>query len=371
MSTDTTNKKYVMITGCNGFIGKPISAALSDRYDIVGLDNEDEIKASRDIDYFHVDLTDERSIERGLDKIGKKHGTEIASVIHLAAYYNFSGEPSDMYDKLTVEGTRKLLQNLQRFEVEQFIFSSSMLVHAPTEPGRPITEESPLEPKWDYPESKVRAEEAIARERGEISAVLMRIAGVYTDECDSIPLSQQMRRIFEDRTTAKVYPGDPSHGQPFVHLDDVVESMVLAVEKRHELPELTALLIGEPETMGYGELQREFAKRLRGISDWETEEIPKSLAKTGAWIQDRIPGIEDPFIKPWMIDLADDHLELDISKAKKLLGWTPRHSLRESLPKMARALVDDPEGWYRRHGFDPEDVPSQSEQRALGVGSGR
>ena len=29
------------------------------------------------------------------------------------------------------------------------------------------------------------------------------------------------------------------------------------------------------------------------------------------------------FIKPWMIDLADDHFEMDNSKAKKLLRQLP------------------------------------------------
>ena len=62
--------------------------------------------------------------------------------------------------------------------------------------------------------------------------------------------------------------------------------------------------------------------RSRGETDWETAQIPKAVAKGGAWVQDRIPGIEDPFIKPWMIDLADDHYALDIPRARALLGVT-------------------------------------------------
>jgi UDP-glucose 4-epimerase len=53
------------------------------------------------------------------------------------------------------------------------------------------------------------------------------------------------------------------------------------------------------------------------------------------------------FIKPWMIDLADDHFEMDSSKAKKLLGWQPKHSLRETLPKMIKKLKDDPKAFYK------------------------
>jgi len=38
------------------------------------------------------------------------------------------------------------------------------------------------------------------------------------------------------------------------------------------------------------------------------------------------------FIKPWMIDLANDHFEMDSSKSKKLLGRQLKYSLRDSLP---------------------------------------
>jgi nucleoside-diphosphate-sugar epimerase len=69
-------------------------------------------------------------------------------------------------------------------------------------------------------------------------------------------------------------------------------------------------------------------------------------------VQDQIPGVEEPFIKPWMIDLADDHYALDITRARTLLGWSPRRSLRETLPKMVAALKADPAGFYRRNKLE-------------------
>ena len=158
----------------------------------------------------------------------------------------------------------------------------------------------------------------------------------------------RFRRIYERRLTGRVYPGDVSRGQAFVHLDDTLEAIRLAVEKRRELPPDTTLLIGEPETLSYDELQRAFA-RLIHDEEWETHEIPKSIAKTGAWILDNAPLVEEPFIKPWMVDLADDHYALDISLARKMLGWEPKHSLRDTLPNMVAALKRDPAAWYRDH----------------------
>jgi nucleoside-diphosphate-sugar epimerase len=227
-----------------------------------------------------------------------------------------------------------------------------MLVHRPTEPGQLIHEDAPLEGKWDYPQSKIDTERLIRAQHGDIPMVLLRIAGVYTDTCDSIPIAHQIQRIYEKRLTGRVYPGGTSRGQAFLHLDDLVEALWRTVERRAELPRETILLLGEPVTYSYDQMQRELARLLHDEDDWTTHQIPKIVAKTGAWVQDTIPGIEEPFIKPWMIDMADDHYELDISRARKLLGWQPQHRLLATLPRMTDALQDDPVGWYKRHKLE-------------------
>lgn len=88
----------------------------------------------------------------------QRQGARVASCIHLAAYYDFSGEPSPLYRTLTVEGTQRLLRGLRRFEIEQFVFSSTHIVMRPADEGDVISEESPVEPAWDYPRSKLAAE---------------------------------------------------------------------------------------------------------------------------------------------------------------------------------------------------------------------
>lgn len=62
---------------------------------------------------------------------------------------------------VTVEGTDRLLNALSDFELEPFLFTSTMLIHAPTEPGSYITETSPLKAQWAYPESKLNTERLI------------------------------------------------------------------------------------------------------------------------------------------------------------------------------------------------------------------
>jgi nucleoside-diphosphate-sugar epimerase len=343
----------VLVTGSSGLIGRAVCRALlRDGYAVIGLDRPDGAEPPEGITNIPCDVGSEESVSAALSQVRDECGNTIASAIHLAAYYDFSGEPSPLYEEITVLGTERLLRHLKTFELEQFVFSSSMLVHAPCLPGDHIDEARPVEPKWDYPESKVRAEQVIQAEHANIPSVILRIAGVFTDRCQSIPLAHQIQRVYERRLTAKVFPGDTSTGQSFVHLDDLVEAVRAVVARRTTLPPETLLLIGEADPMSYDELQRAFAWLIHRDSDWETVTIPKAVAKAGAWIQGKVPGVEEPFIQPWMIDLADDHYALDISLAKSLLNWTPRRGLRETLPTMIEGLKADPVGWYRENKLE-------------------
>ena len=377
-------RNIVLITGSNGRIGDAVMQRLSGRFsDVVGFDRKAPAPPPPGCTHIPVDITSDESVREGLRVLREHHGTHIAAVVHLAAYYDFLGKPSPKYDAITVEGTQRLLRGLREgtgrmlrgaregFAVEQFIFASTMLVHRPGEPGIFLTEDSPIGPTWAYPASKVRTEEVIRAERGAIPAVCLRFAGVYDDVCHSPPLANQMQRIYERQLAGHLYSGETSHGQAFIHLDDAVDAIVCAIEHRAKLPPETAILIGEPETLSYDELQHTFSRLIRDES-WETHNIPGPIAKAGAWLQDQIPG-QDPFIKPWMIDRANDHYALDITRARSLLDWEPQHTLRQTLPKMVAALQADPLGWYHEHGLEPsasitemaeQAVPQVSEQPA-------
>ncbi len=184
---------------------------------------------------------------------------------------------------MTVDGTRRLLEGLGGFEVEQFWFSSTMLVHAPAErPGDEVDESDPISPEWDYPRSKVATEKLLRAERGDIPIVLARIAGVYDEWCHSIPIAHQIKRIAERDLTAYAFPGDPSHGQAFLHLADLVDAIERSIERRADLPAELPILLGERKAMSYDALQNDIGRLLYGTANWPTIRIPKPLAKLGA-----------------------------------------------------------------------------------------
>jgi nucleoside-diphosphate-sugar epimerase len=344
------NKPIVLVTGSSGLIGSAVVHRLADTYTVVGFDKPGLPNPPPEAKAMDVDLTDDASVKRGLHELKAHFGPSLAGVVHLAAYYDFSGAPSPLYEQVTVRGTERLLQGLHalQFEVGRFIFSSTMLVHAPCEVGQKIDEQWPLDPKWDYPRSKVRTEHVIAVERGRTPVLILRIAGVYTDRCQSLPLSHQIQRIAEKQLESHVFPGDLTHGQSMVHLDDLAEAIRLGIDRGPSLPDISIVLIGEDRVMSYGQLQDAFG-RLLWDKPWETREIPKVVAKTGSWLENHLDPWGNFFIKPWMIDLCDDHYDLDISRAKQQLGWSPRHALEQSLKTMIDALNDDAVKWYEEN----------------------
>jgi nucleoside-diphosphate-sugar epimerase len=353
-------KEVVIVTGSSGFIGSAVIEKFAERFRLVGFDREISPHPPPAAECVCIDLTSDASVEAAFRRVRIAYGARIASVIHLAAYFDLTGEPNPKYEAITVHGTERLLKALQSFKVEQFVFASTMLVHAPSTPGKRIDEESPFDAKLPYRESKIRTERLIHEQRGRIPVVIVRPAGVYDDLCHATFLAHQIARIYERRLISHVYPGDLDAGQSSLHLDDLTEAMLRIVERRHDLPHELALLLGEPEALSFGETQR-LLGRLIHDEDWETQQISKALARTGAWVEGEVLD-EDPFIKPWMVDIADERYEIDISRARKLLGWEPKRSLRRTLPKMVAALKADPPGWYRANKLNAAKVAAEAPQ---------
>src|SRR5207244_2131508 len=104
-------------------------------------------------EHVRVDFRSDDSVRAGLEELRRRYGDRLASVIHLAEYHDCSGEPSALYEEVNVRGTERLLRGLRDFGVGQFALGSTMLVYRPTRPGHFLKEDSPLGPRWLYPES--------------------------------------------------------------------------------------------------------------------------------------------------------------------------------------------------------------------------
>ncbi|MBI5278137.1 MAG: NAD-dependent epimerase/dehydratase family protein [Burkholderiales bacterium] len=348
-------KPIVLLTGAAGDLGSALAGNLQRDYIVVGLDRPGK-KAF--IPLIEVDMGSPGSIRQALGTFRQQYGSRIASVVHLAAYFDFTGEDNPLYERVNVEGTRALLSALQAFEVEQFVYSGTILVHQATAPGERIDASRPLGPKWAYPRSKAAAEDVIRQEHGRMPVVLLHLAGVYDDKRCVPTLAFQISQIYQRDFKSYLYSGDPRTGQSLLHKEDMIDAFRRTIDRRGELPPETVLLIGEPDVMSYAQLQDAIGELLHG-EEWTTLRVPKPAAKLGALVQEKLePVVPDaidqgkkPFIRPFMVTLADDHYALDTGAARKLLGWEPRHRIRDELPALIQSLRKDPAGWLKAHGL--------------------
>jgi nucleoside-diphosphate-sugar epimerase/uncharacterized membrane protein len=321
------------------------------------------------------DLTSDDSVASAFERLKRLHGKQIAAVIHLAAYFDFTGEASPLYDEVNVNGTRRILESLQPFDVQRFIYSGTMLVHRATTPGGLITEKTPIAPAWAYPQSKADTEKVIEEYADQLPCTLLHLAGLYDDEGGVPTLTQQIARTYERDLKSHLYAGDIEAGQAFIHRDDLLDLFQRVLEKRNELPRQCTILAGEEQVMSYRDLQNKLAQLLHGEDHWRTLVMPSSLAKLGAWAEEKseplVPDAldhgEKPFIRPFLIDLASDHYALDIERARLLLDWKPQHFIGDSLQNIVQALQRDPVGWYRKNGIRPPDWMVRAQDKVSSV----
>ena len=143
--TETPDKPVVLVTGSSGYLGGAVVRRLHQSYRVVGLDRHSPPHPPYQAECVCFDITDQESVDKALARVRLAYGDRIAACIHLAAYFDLTGEDNPAYDAVTVEGTKRLLKGLQEFQLEQFVFASTMLAHAPTSPGQPIDEDVPFD----------------------------------------------------------------------------------------------------------------------------------------------------------------------------------------------------------------------------------
>jgi len=106
-------KEVVIITGGSGFIGSALINKLAGHFTLVGLDKIPARQPPPAAECVCIDLTSEEGMRGAFARINTAYGKSIASVVHLAAYFDLTGEPSELYEQITVRGTERLLKHLR------------------------------------------------------------------------------------------------------------------------------------------------------------------------------------------------------------------------------------------------------------------
>jgi nucleoside-diphosphate-sugar epimerase len=248
------------------------------------------------------------------------------AAFHCAAHLGEWGNPAD-FERVNVTGTANAVQAAKEAGVSRFVHvgTEAALMHG--EPLVNVDESVPLRPdsKAPYPRTKARAEQ-VARQGG---AVVIRPRLVWGPGDTTIlpALAGAVRR------NRFAWIGGGTHRTSTTHVDNVVEGLMLGAQKG-EPGEAYFVTDGEPQVF------REFITRLLATQGIEAPDksvpraIPGTLATIGeaAWRVLPLPG--QPPVTRLAFWLASQECTIDITRARRDLGYSPVMSVDEGMKEL-------------------------------------
>ncbi len=255
----------ILVTGHLGYIGAAMVPMLQAAgHEVIGYDADYYNTSTfgpefRRIPFIHKDIRDAQ--------VSDMHG--IDAVIHLAA---LSNDPlGDLNRSLTFDinhlGTVHLAEVAREAGVTRFLFSSSCSNYGAAG-DELLTEEAALNPVTAYGESKVRAEQDLAKlATDKFAPVFMRSATAYG-------LSSRLRfDVVLNNLTAwavasgKIYiKSDGTPWRPIVHIEDITRAFLAALTAPREL------VVGQ--AFNVGRTQENY--RIRDIAEIVRQTVPST-----------------------------------------------------------------------------------------------
>lgn len=314
--------RTVVVTGAGGFVGGALCNALyADGRHVRAVVRRPAPGLPAGVETVLVrDLLDRVALATALE------GADV--VVHLAARVHVMRE--DMADPLTalrevnVAGTLALARQAAATGAKRFIFISSVKVNGEgTHPGHPFREADLPAPVDPYSVSKMEAEQglmALAASTG-MEVVVIRPPLVY---------GSGVRANFAAliRAVARGVPlplGAISNHRSLVALDSLVDLIRTCLD--HPAAANQTFFVSDGEDLSTPELVRRLARAMgRPVRLFP---VPVSMLLAGA-----------TFLRKR--DVAQrllGSLQMDISKARDLLGWTPLVTVDEGLRRAVQPLI--------------------------------
>jgi nucleoside-diphosphate-sugar epimerase len=306
-------KHNVLLTGATGFLGRQLSNVLLGRpaYELtVAIRDPSEFSNKCVFRISGLDDTVEwDAVLRGKD-----------AVIHTAARVHVMKEETDdpaaEYRLVNVNGTLHLARHAAAAGVRRFIFISSIKVNGEqTAVGQHFTADDTPAPEDAYAISKWEAEQALqqlASETG-MEVVIIRPPLVYGADVKGNFASMS-------KLVAKGLPlplGAINNQRSLVALDNLVDLIITCIE--HPAAANQVFLAGDGQDLSTTELLLGVAQAMGKPS--RLIPVPASLLMLGATLMG----------KKAMAQRLLGSLQVDISKARDLLGWEPPISVEEGL----------------------------------------
>ena len=230
--------KHILITGGAGYIGSLLTSELLRLgYRVTTLDSllfgGEAIVPFLHHPNFHfvkTDVTEPRAVKDALKDGWQKPD----AVIHLAAIVGFpacQAVGKQVAWKYNVDSTKMVYEQATDLGVERFVFASTYSNYGLSQDGKPVTEESPLNPQSLYAETKIAAEEFLLSQKDSPTApLLFRFATLYglspRTRFDLI-VNQFVLEAFTKRVLVIYQRG---YSRSFVHIRDVARGVIMGLE---------------------------------------------------------------------------------------------------------------------------------------------
>jgi nucleoside-diphosphate-sugar epimerase len=234
--------RHVLITGGAGYIGSMLtSELLRANYRVTVLDSllfgGESIVPFLHHPNFHfvkADVTENRTVRDSIKRDWQKPDT----VVHLAAIVGFpacQAVGKQVAWKYNVEATKNVYGQASDLGVERIVFASTYSNYGLSEDGKPVTEESPLNPQSLYAETKIASEEFLLSQKdSDCAPLLFRFATLYgispRTRFDLI-VNQFVLEAFTKRSLIIYQRG---YSRSFVHIRDVVRGVMMGIEAEKE-----------------------------------------------------------------------------------------------------------------------------------------
>jgi nucleoside-diphosphate-sugar epimerase len=307
----------VLVTGASGFVG----AALLQR---LGADSRWIVRAtSRNPPGTRGTVEWMTAPDLAPDADWRPRLAAVDVVVHLAAKVHVMASPEsaskmsdEEYQRVNVLGTRCLAEQAAASGVRRFVFLSSVKVHG--ESGH-FDEGSAMAPADPYGASKRDGEDALCElaRRTSLEVVIIRAPLVY---------GPRVKANFQSLLTAvrqgRVLPlASIRNRRSLVGVDNLADLIVVCME--HPAAASETFLVSDGEDLSTPDLVRRLAMaagrpaRLMPMPVWVLRAVASLLGRSRA------------------VDRLTGSLTVDISKARRLLGWVPPQTVDEELRRAA------------------------------------
>ncbi len=315
-------KGHIVITGGAGYIGSLLTGELLRQgYSVTVIDallfGGESLMGFYHHPNFHfvkADVTEERAV---LDAL-RQGWPRPKAVIHLAAIVGFPACQAvgrQVAWKYNVDATRLVFEQAVRLGAERFIFASTYSNYGVAPDGRPVTEDSPLNPQSLYAETKIAAEEyLLAQKDAPTAPLIFRFATLYgispRTRFDLI-VNQFVLEAFTRRRLIIYQRG---YSRSFVHIYDVILGILLGLEAEE------SLIRGEVYNLG------------TEAGNYTKDEIVQLVLK-------RLP---ETVVEYKDLSFGGDMRDITVSfeKIRRLLGFQATRTVDDGIREVLGALRD-------------------------------